>query len=298
FLARHLPDQLTRAGTRLVGPVAATVSHDRRIVVARNLARAMGRPLGGVETRRLVGETFAWYARYYLESFELPDLDAAAVDTGIEVDGFGPVERACASGVGPILVLPHLGTWEWAAWWLAQVHGLKVTAVVEPLDPPEVFDWFVGLRESLGMNIVPLGPSAAAEVATAVKRGDVVCLLSDRDLAGGGVPVTFFGERTRLPAGPAFLALRTGAPLMPTAVYWRGGSRHGLVLPAIDTERRGRFRDDVARVVQDYAHALEQLIRAAPTQWHMMAPNWPSDHRALGRRVPESLRDLEVDTRH
>ncbi len=294
FLSRHLPEAVGRGAARAVGSAAATTG-DRRTIVARNLERVLGRPLGAVEKRRRVAATFEWYARYYAESFRLPDLSAAEIDRGFSVEGFGELDRAVAEGRGPILVLPHLGTWEWAAWWLALEPKMSVTAVVEPLEPPEVFEWFVSFRESLGMNIVPLGPDVAKEVVAAIKRNDVVCLLADRDIGGGGVPVEFFGERTTLPAGPAALALRTGAPLLPTAVYWRDHSRHGWVRPPMKIERQGRLREDVARITQELAHELEILIREAPEQWHMMSPNWPSDYEALGLPVPDHLRALAAD---
>ena len=70
------------------------------------------------------------------------------------------------------------------------------------------------------MRIVSLGPSAGREVMAALKRNDVVCLLCDRDIQRTGVEVEFFGETTTMPAGPATLALRTGAPILPTAVYF------------------------------------------------------------------------------
>jgi KDO2-lipid IV(A) lauroyltransferase len=142
------------------------------------------------------------------------------------------------------------------------------------------------------MNVVPLGPDVYSEVTKAINRGDVVCLLSDRDIGGAGIPVDFFGERTRLPAGPAMLSLRTGARLIPAAVYWRDGYRYGLARPPLDTTRQGRFRDDVSRLVQAYANELEYLIRLAPEQWHLMSPNWPSDYELLGQPVPEWLQDL------
>jgi KDO2-lipid IV(A) lauroyltransferase len=261
-------------------------------MVARNLSRVLGRELSGIEERRRVAEVFEWYARYYHESFRLPELSAARIDREFGYEGFGQVEAACASGQGPILALPHLGTWEWAAFWLALVPGYRVTAIVEPLEPPELFEWFVGFRESLGMNIVPLGPEAGKASLHALNNGEVLCLLADRDLQGNGIPVEFFGERTTLPAGPATLALRTGSPLLPTAVYWRDGSRWGHVMPALDTERRGRLREDIARVTQDLATAFESLISAAPEQWHMLQPNWPSDYVALGQPMPEHLRAL------
>ena len=292
FLARHAPEPIARAGARAAARAASAAGGDRKKLVRRNLERALGHRMGPAESRRRTAAVFDWYARYYLESFQLPAMDPAEVDAGFGYEGFGAVERAVRSGTGPILVMPHLGSWEWAAWWLAQTPRMKVTAVVERLDPPEVFDWFVSLRRRLGMDIIPAGPDAGGRVAAAVKRGDVVCLLSDRDVGGRGLVVTFFGERTRLPAGPALLALRTGAPLIPAAVYWRDGARHAIARPPLDTGRTGSIRSDAQRVVQDYAVALEELIRHAPEQWHLMSPNWPSDYGALGLQTPERLRGL------
>ena len=292
FFARRAPAPVARAAALAGAAAVAAASRSRRLLVRRNLERALGRPMGRREASLRVAATFDWYARYYLESFQLPSLDAAAIDAGFGYEGVDAIERAVRSGVGPILVMPHLGTWEWAAWWLALVPNMKVTAVVEPLEPPEVFEWFVSFRQRLGMDIVPLGPDAGGRLVAAIKRGDVVCLLADRDVTGNGVAVEFFGERTRLPAGPALLALRTGAPLIPAAVYWRGRTRHAIAGPPVDTRRSGGIRSDTNRVVQDFAAALEGLIRAAPEQWHLMSPNWPSDYEALGLPVPESLQGI------
>ncbi|MCY4272973.1 MAG: hypothetical protein OXF00_10050, partial [bacterium] len=115
----------------------------------------------------------------------------------------------------------------------------------------------------------------------------------------GGVEVEFFGERTLLPGGPATLALRTGASILPTAVYQDGPTHRGVVLPPVPAFRQGRLRADVARVTQDLAWALEELIRAAPEQWHLMQPNWASDADALHafrrqRRGVDRVIDEEV----
>ena len=113
----------------------------------------------------------------------------------------------------------------------------------------------------------------------ALRNNEVVCLLSDRDIQGGGIEVEFFGERTTLPAGPATLGLRAGAPILPVAVYFtrRVNGHHAIVRPPLDAERRGKLREDVTRLTQDLAHELEYLIRRAPEQWHLFQPNWPSD---------------------
>jgi KDO2-lipid IV(A) lauroyltransferase len=130
------------------------------------------------------------------------------------------------------------------------------------------------------MTVVPLGDGAATAVMKALKANEVVCLLCDRDLERNGVEVEFFGERTTLPAGPAMLGLRTGAPVLPTGVYFtpRYNGHHAIVRPPLTASRLGGgLRDDVARVTQSLARELEFLIRRAPDQWHLFQPNWPSD---------------------
>jgi KDO2-lipid IV(A) lauroyltransferase len=128
------------------------------------------------------------------------------------------------------------------------------------------------------MTVVPLGPEAGSAVLRALKENQVLGLVCDRDILGTGVEVEFFGEKTTLPSGPATLAIRTGAPLLPTAVYFEGRRGHrGVVRPPLTIDRTGKLRDDVVRVTQLLAYELEDLIRAAPDQWHLLQPNWPSD---------------------
>jgi KDO2-lipid IV(A) lauroyltransferase len=264
-----------------MGAGAAGTMRERRTIVERNLRRVYGPGYGGLALRRSVQQTFDSYARYWVESFRLPGMSDAQLDDGMSFEGWENIDAAVDSGTGPILAMPHLGGWEWAAFWAARVQRQVIAAVVEPLEPPELFEWFTEFRESLGMKVIPLGPGAGTAVIEAIKSANIVCLLSDRDIDGAGVEVEFFGETTTLPAGPATLALRTGAPLLPAAVYFRGRRHHAVIRGPIPTERRGRLREDVTRITQVMARELEVLIRAEPEQWHLMQPNWPSD-RELG----------------
>jgi KDO2-lipid IV(A) lauroyltransferase len=225
-----------------------------------------------------VQDAFDSYARYWIDSLRLPNLSARTVAVDFEIVGYRHVTDALDEGNGVILALPHLGGWEWAGRWMTD-RGHKLTVVVERIEPPELYEWFVNLRADLGMTVVPLGATAGRAVLRALHDNEVVCLLSDRDIQGGGVEVEFFGERTTLPAGPATLGLRTGAPILPVGVYYtrRANGHHAVVRPPVPAERRGKLRDDVARVTQFLAHELEYLIRRAPEQWHLFQPNWPSD---------------------
>ncbi|WP_419841689.1 phosphatidylinositol mannoside acyltransferase [Candidatus Poriferisodalis sp.] len=291
--ARLVPLWFSERLAALAGPVLARSMPARAAMVRRHQARVQRWIAAGAADPASPSESasdadgnlqvaaaaaFSSYARYWLESFRLPAVSEAVLDRGIDVPAYHHVEQALDRGNGAILALPHLGGWEWAGFWMATVNRLPITVVVEPLDPPDLFAWFAGFRERLGMRVVPLGSNAGRQVLSALGRNEIVCLLCDRDLTGDGVEVTFGDERTTLPAGPALLALRSGAALLPTAVYFAPRGRHlGTVRPPIHVERRGRLRDDVAAITQRLADELATLIAAAPHQWHLFGPNWPSD---------------------
>ena len=251
-------------------------------MAARHQRRASGRTDG-----RVVDEVFEWYGRYWLEILRLPydRRRPGVVVDNFAIDGYDDILSALAEGNGVILALPHLGGWEWAAAWMAE-QGHKMVAVVEALQPPELLDWFRAQRAEMGLETAVLGEDVSKVVLGALRANRIVCLLADRDIPGDGVEVEFFGERTTLPAGPATLALRTGAALLPVAVYFRADRRHhAVVRPRLSTERQGRLREDIARITQSLADEFEGLIRAEPEQWHLLQPNWPSD-RNSGRVSP------------
>jgi KDO2-lipid IV(A) lauroyltransferase len=251
----------------------------RRRLVARHLRRVYGPELAGRDLDRRVAETFASYARYWEESLRLSSLHPSDIRAGVRYEGFEHIQAGVAAGRGTILALPHLGAWEWGGAGLV-LNGLALSVVVETLHPPDVFEWFASFRERLGMQVIPTGPGAAVACRRALAANHLLCLLSDRLVGGAaGVEVEFFGERTLLPAGPVTLALRTGAALLPCAVYFETGvsQRVGFIRPPLQLPRGGRLRDDVQRGTQLLAVELEALIARAPTQWHLMQPNWPSD---------------------
>lgn len=278
LLSKGVPGFLSGTVGSLVGLPASLGMRDKRKMVERHMRRV--RPnASSIEIRRLTQQVFDSYARYYLESFRLPTLTNAQVAASFTVEGYYEnMLPALDRGKGVILALPHLGGWEWAGRWAADL-GNKMTVVVEPIQPPELFEWFADLRRKFGMTVIPLGPDAGPAVLKSLRNNEVLCLLSDRDITGGGIEVEFFGERTKLPAGPATLALRTGAALLPTAAYFtdRGVGHHGVIGAPMNCERHGKLREDVQRITQDLAYELEILIRQAPEQWHLLQPNWPSD---------------------
>ncbi len=279
FVARRLPRSVATNAPQVLAYPLALIMKNKRVMVRRHMRRALGSTATKGVLRVATRRAFESYLRYWIESFRLPSQTTHELSDGIQVPDYRHVEEGLRKGKGVILALPHLGGWEWAGFWIAAVKKLPITVVVEPIEPPQLFEWFARFRRELGMTVVPLGPAAGAEIAAALKRNEVVCLLSDRDISGGGVKVPFYGELTTLPGGPALMALRAGAPILPTAVYFAAGESHiGVVRPPLDVSRVGSVREDVKRITENLAQELEVLISAEPSQWHLFQPNWPSDN--------------------
>lgn len=276
-MARALPASTAAGASRPLGAILAMAMPTRRRTVGRHLQRVHDGGLGPKALRVQTRRSFGTYVRYWIESFRLPGLAGSEIETAMIAEGLEHLDAALAAGNGAILALPHVGGWDFGGAWLVQ-RGYPITVVVERVEPAELLDWFIARREGVGLTVIPLGPRAGPAALRDLRANRVVALLCDRDIAGGGVEVDFFGERTTLPAGPARLALRTGAALLPTAVYFDGRDGHrGVIRPPLRLERTGKRVHDVTLLTQALASELESFIRAAPHQWHLFQPNWPSD---------------------
>jgi lauroyl/myristoyl acyltransferase len=269
-----LPERLDVWLGRKVAARAGRRDTPAHRALSANVARALGAPgvpLDPALLARFVDRGFDSYGRYWAEGAKLPAIDAATVvDRFIIAEGREHLDAAKAAGRGVIIALPHVGSWDWGGAYLAQI-GLPMLAVVEVLEPPELFEWFAAKRRAIGIAVAPLDEHAGTALLATIHAGGVVGLLSDRDLQHNGLTVQFFGESVTLPGGPATLALRTGATLVAAACYSGPGRDHfAVITPPIDTTRTGRLREDVTRVTQLMANELEGLIRRAPEQWHVL----------------------------
>jgi phosphatidylinositol dimannoside acyltransferase len=275
-----LPEPMARGIAALVGDVMFKLRHQHRDMVSRNLRRVLGTGIGDADLERWARRAFRAYARYWVEGARLGRTSQSEVVQRMIMEaGFEHLQQGMAAGRGVVMALPHVGSWEYGGAFLAAV-GMPMTAVAERIEPPELFDYFVRERASMGLTIIPLGPDSGGEVLRILRSGGLVGLLSDRDLVGTGVDVEFFGEKTTMPAGPAMLALRTGATLMTAAVFSGPGTDHRATIGRpIDMKRTGSFRSDVARITQEIATQFEGLIRRSPEQWHVFQPVWPADRR-------------------
>jgi len=241
----------------------------------KNLARVIGVPPKDVPGS-LMRASLASYARYWRETFRLPTMDHYAVGQEIAKTALGQehIDAALAAGRGAVMALPHSGNWDMAGVWLVQTHG-KFTTVAERLKPESLYRRFIGYRESLGFEVIPLsgGEQPPFELLSErLQDNKLVCLMAERDLTRSGIEVDFFGEPTRMPAGPAKLAIKTGAPLLPVHCWYEPDASRLEIHPSLDCTSR-----DVGVITQALADVFARNIAEHPADWHMLQPQWLAD---------------------
>ena len=191
-----------------------------------------------------------------------------------------------AAGRGTILALPHLGGWEWAGIG-AGISGHPISVVVEALEPPDVFEWFVAFRERLGMQVIPIGPGAAAACSRALRRQPpavpAVRPAGRRGRRRWRSSSSASAPSAGRPGDPGVCA--PGRPCSPPRCTSRAADAHlGVVRPPLDLARPGASATTSRPGPKRWPRA-RGLIRRAPTQWHLMQPNWPSDARSASPRI-------------
>lgn len=245
---------------------------------ARRLRAALAllRPdAGPAELDALVHAGLRSYARYWCEVFRLPVLDPRAVHAAVDVRGAAPIFSALGDGRGVVVALTHSGNWDVAGVWLVEAlraagHDPSFTTVAARLRPESLYRRFVAYREGLGFEVVSVEDGAAAYRALhgRLRRGGVVCLVSDVDLSASGVDVTFLGAPARLPGGAARLAAATGAVLLPVVPSFTPGAWAVDIAAPVPVPDRAA----VPEAVQGLADAFGPLLATVPQDWHMLQP--------------------------
>jgi lauroyl/myristoyl acyltransferase len=280
-LLRTLPGPVSRRAFRAAADAATVRNGASTQQLRRNLRRVVGPSMSELRMDSLVGDALRSYARYWLETFRLANIDHDYVTARIDENCIGAehIEAGLERGKGVILALPHSGNWEASGVWLVAKHGPFAT-VAERLKPESLFDRFVTYRESLGMEVVALtgGPRSPTDVLSErLRQNRVICLMADRDLSSSGIEVDFFGEPTRMPPGPALLAETTGAVLLPVHARFVGDDGWGHTIGAPIRSDGERLRARVTSATQRLADFFAHHIARHPADWHMLQKLWLAD---------------------
>ena len=210
--------------------------------------------------------------RYWCDVFRFPDWSKERILNSVTVNDESILMEAVAAGNGAIVTLPHCGNYDHAAAYFC-ARGATIVTVAENLKPEKLFKKFMQYRQAFGMESLPLDGRVIPTLMQRIRSGSVIALAADRDLSRSGIDVNFFGGPARMPAGPALLAIRTGAPLISAYISYTENGIH-IDLTLIELPTHGSESERVADLVQKSADFFAQGISQYPQDWHMMQRIW------------------------
>lgn len=270
-LVRWLPEDFAYRFFAWMGDRLAKRATPRLERLRSNLAR-VNPDLDKEALDTLLMAAMRSYMRYWCDTFRFPDWSQEKIVGNVSVKDEYLLMDAVSSGGGVIVALPHAGNWDHAGAYFC-AKGVPLVTVVERLKPDALFRRFLSYREAMGMEALPVDGRVIAVLAKRLREGKLVALVADRDLSRTGITVNFFNGPARMPAGPAVLALNTGAVLLTAYVSY---TSHGIHIDfrKIEIPLSGTQEEKVSTIVQECADNFAAGIASQPQDWHMLQRIW------------------------
>ena len=274
-----LPPGLRYGLARAGGAAGFRLLRGVRRQALENYAGVLHLPLNSPEVRRVAREALAGYTKLLADFLALSRLSRDDVMRMVDWRGWDNIQAALAKGRGVIVVTPHFGNWDMAAA-AAAARGLTVSAVTDAYGDDDLNRRVTAARERFGVHVVPLTVTAGRAVLAALRRNEIVALVCDLAKDGRNVQVLVCGQQAMVPAGPAVLALRSGAPVVPIMCRRQPDNRYLLeVQPEIEFQPSGDQEADTRALAQAIMDRFEPELLRRPEQWYLFSPMW------LGERV-------------
>ena len=273
FLSRYIPRRWRYFIGAAIGDAVYLAWSRKRRVLRQNMAIVLGRDVNDPEVARIARTSMRNYLKYLVEFLELPVLSPADERiASMKIHGIEYLHEALERGKGVILATAHFGTIEVGALRLSRITDFH--AVYDTFRPAYLDRLIQRKRREKGIGLIPV--SNVRAMFRVLHDGGTLTLLFDRPLPSDkGVPVRFFGRETSLPAGPATLALRTGATIVPAYMMRRpDASFEGVLFPPVEFSCTGDRERDTAVIMQKLADTLQTMVRSKPEQWYMFRPMW------------------------
>jgi KDO2-lipid IV(A) lauroyltransferase len=239
--------------------------------LSRNLQRVTP-ALSEQELNSLARAGMRSYLRYWCDTFRSPDWSTERIQSTVTVNDVELLLEPVRSKRGVIVSLPHAGNWDHAGSFFCS-QGIPLVTVVERLKPEKLFKKFLEYRQAIGMEALPLDGRVMGTLASRLREGKLVALVADRDLSKSGIDVNFFDGIARMPAGPALLAIRTGADLVTAFVSYNDSGIH-IEFRKVDIADGVDENERVSKTVQLCADNFAAGISEHPQDWHMLQRIW------------------------
>ena len=227
----------------------------------------------------LVNAGMRSYLRYWCDTFRFPAWSKERLLSTTVCENESFLRDPIAEKRGCIVALPHAGNWDHAGAYFCAT-GIPLTTVAEHLKPEKLFRKFLEYRTAIGMEVLDLDSRSIAVLSQRLRSGKLVALVADRDLSKNGIPVNFFGTGGQMPAGPALLAIQTGADLITAFVKFEEVGIRIIFGEAIAVPATGSVQEKAAVMTQVIADRFAEQLAIHTVDWHMLQRIWRDDGNA------------------
>ena len=213
------------------------------------------------------------YLRYWFDTFRLSKWSKNRIISTTQVIRENLLRDPIQSKQGCIVALPHAGNWDHAAAYFCST-GITLTAVVEKLKPEAIFKKFLAYRESIGIEAISHKEKTIPILTERLQAGKLIALVADRDMSRNGIEVNFFGKTSKMPSGPAILAIKTGAPLITAYVRYTPGGIEIIFDETLKPTNSESEEEQIKVITQSMADNFAKRIKENPVDWHMLQRIW------------------------
>jgi KDO2-lipid IV(A) lauroyltransferase len=269
-----LPRRLSYFLMTVVGWVVAVCFKSRVAGLVENLRRVFPE-YSDEQITDLMQRNAKNYGKFWVDLFKMPHLNLEYRRSLARIEGLENLDRVLAEGKGCIVVTIHMGGWEGCAALWGSLDQYRSALIAEVLEPPALWRRLLELRQSSGVEIIPLGRTAPRTILRRLQENTVVAGAIDRDILGSGKPYQFFGATASIPSGLVDVAQRTGAGLLPTITLREPDDTYRFI--GMEPLWVGPEEGAVDAAMEKLLRVFEECIRQHPDQWHVMEPIWKAE---------------------
>ena len=256
-----------------LGNLVADYVYNKNGKGVQRLRNNYSRVIGAPAPEDLVRNGMRSYLRYWIDTFRFPKWSRERIISTVTCEGEEILRGPIQNGRGVVVAIPHAGNWDHAAAYFCST-GIPLTTVAENLEPEKLFKKFLRFRENIGMEVLGLNSRSIATLSNRARSGKLIALVADRDISQNGVPVTFANYPAKFPAGPALLAIQTGAALITAYIRFSDQGIHITFGKEIPVPEIDDTSEKVSIMLQEIANRFSHELHKDPVDWHMFQRIW------------------------
>src|SRR6202158_3529625 len=290
WVMRALPPGVRYPLHALPGCCSFYVFPGRRRVAFENFGQVLGLPWNNPLVKRTARHAFGNYFKMFADFMLMDTLKPEQIRRMVRPQGVERIDRALAEGKGVVVVTAHVSNWDILAA-ASAVYGYPISAVTNDLPSGGLNELVIASRERIGMKMIGLCPGSLRQIIKALARNELVALASDLYSGDRGRRVPFFNRPAMCPSGPAALALKTGAPILPVWCRRQPDNVYVAEIEApIEVSRTGDQQRDIQVTTERIVQFFERIIRREPDQWLVFLPVWRLEPQPPGSAPPTGVR--------